>query len=173
MSSWLGALRTRSSVNAAIISSRDITSRSSPGLQPSSASELNSASGRKPFSWNSPTYAAPSRLEYGLPCAFTIIGRCANFGAGAPMAAYIATCLNVFSTWSSPRITWVMPMVMSSTTLPRWNTGEPSERTITKSFRSSAFLERSPFTSSWNETSVPGILKMMHSPLPVPPLSSL
>ena len=44
-----------------------------------------------------------------------------------------AAAFGVFGRCSSARITWVMPMSMSSTTLARMNMGEPSLRRITKS----------------------------------------
>src|ERR1700753_4336170 len=44
-----------------------------------------------------------------------------------------AICLAVLLKWSSPRITWVMPISKSSITFTKWNTGWPSERTMTKS----------------------------------------
>ena len=47
-------------------------------------------------------------------------------------------CLNVFSTWSSPRMMWVTRWSMSSTTFAMWNIGEPSERTL-KTFGLAAY----------------------------------
>ena len=45
---------------------------------------------------------------------------------------------------SSPRITWVMPMSMSSTALARKKIGAPSDRTITKSWISAHSTRTSP-----------------------------
>ena len=59
-------------------------------------------------------------------------------------------CLNVFSTWSSPRMMCVTRWSMSSTTFARWKIGEPSERTIAKSGMSSAFFAMWPLTMSSN-----------------------
>ena len=59
---------------------------------------------------------SPLRLEIFLPCSFRIIGRWAYSGRVAPSAFKMLICLGVLFTWSSPRITWVMPMSMSSTT---------------------------------------------------------
>ena len=91
---------------------------------------------------------------------------------GAPRALKSWMCLKVFSTWSSPRMMWVTPWVMSSSTLARWKTGEPSERTMTKSCVSFACLRMRPLTrSSYSMTPSFGIRKMTHSPWP--PLFSL
>ena len=35
-------------------------------------------------------------------------------------------CFGVFERWSSPRMTWVMPISISSTTLTKWKIHEPS-----------------------------------------------
>jgi hypothetical protein len=53
------------------------------------------------------------------------MGRWAYCGGSWPSALKSSMCLKVFSTWSSPRMTWVMPWAMSSTTLARWKTGRP------------------------------------------------
>ena len=59
---------------------------------------------------------SPLRLEIFLPCSFKIMGRWAYCGGVAPSALKMLICLGVLFTWSSPRITWVMPMSKSSTT---------------------------------------------------------
>ena len=59
---------------------------------------------------------------------------------------------------SSPRITWVISMSMSSTALARKKIGDPSERTITKSWISDHSTSTSPRTRSWNRlTPVSGV----------------
>ena len=75
-------------------------------------------------------------------------------------------CLKVFSTWSSPRMMWVTRWSMSSTTFAMWKIGEPSERTIAKSWMSSAFFAMWPLTMSSNSI-VPslGILNMVTMPV--------
>src|SRR5262249_45462359 len=63
----------------------------------------------------------------------TRIGACAHTGGSAPSASHNNCCFGAFGRCSSARITCVIPISMSSTTLASRNTGEPSPRAITKS----------------------------------------
>ena len=58
----------------------------------------------------------PSRLDRAAPSAPTSSGMWAKPGASAPSASKISIWAPVLVTWSSPRITWVIFMSMSSTT---------------------------------------------------------
>ena len=56
--------------------------------------------------------------------------------ARRPSARWSAACSSSFGRWSEPRMTWVIAKSASSTTLARWNVGEPSSRqSITPSNR--------------------------------------
>ena len=76
-----------SSEKAPTSSSIDITSRSSPGDQPSSARKFTMASGRYPWRRYSVTDVAPCRLLNRFLSAPRISGTCANSGVGAPSAS--------------------------------------------------------------------------------------
>ena len=69
-----------SSVKLSISSGVDISSRSSPGDQPSSARKLTIASGRYPCRWYSITDVAPCRLLRRFLSAPRISGTCAKRG---------------------------------------------------------------------------------------------
>ncbi len=73
------------------------------------------------------------RLDSFCRFSLTTTGTWAQTGGLTPSASQSSCCLGVLGRCSSARITWVMPMVMSSTTLASRNTGEPSARAITKS----------------------------------------
>ena len=66
----------------------------------------------------------------------------------------------VLFTWSSPRITWVIRMSMSSTTTQKLYVGVPSGRAITRSSSSSLLISMRPLTLSSQATTPPiGFLK--------------
>ena len=65
-------------------------------------------------------------------------------------------CVGVFETWSSPRMTCVIPSLMSSIGETKLYVGRPSERTITRSFEDSFLNSIVPRTASSHET-VPSV----------------
>ena len=67
------------------------------------------------------------------PSVLRMSGMWAYFGGSTPKALKSSRCFEVLERWSSPRITWVIFISMSSTTLTKWKTGSPLERKITKS----------------------------------------
>ncbi len=95
------------------------SSWSSPGDHPRSARKFTIASGTMPCAEYSITDVAPWRLLSRFLSGPMISGTCAKPGTGTPSAWYSSTCFGVFEMWSSPRITWVMRMSMSSTTTDR------------------------------------------------------
>ena len=60
---------------------------------------------------SSPIDSEPVRLLRPPPLASTSSGRWAKTGGLAPSASNIWICAPVLVTWSSPRMTWVMPKV--------------------------------------------------------------
>jgi hypothetical protein len=108
-----------SSRKAAVISSRVIFSLASPGDQPRRARKLNVASGRYPWSRYSVTETAPCLLLSRFLSGPRMSGRWANRGGAAPAARYRRTCFGVLLMWSSPRITCVTRISMSSETQER------------------------------------------------------
>ena len=73
-----------------------------------------SASGTYPASRNSSTETAPCRFESLRPSAPNTLGTCAYTGGSAPSARRTTSCFGVFETWSSPRMTCVIPSIQSS-----------------------------------------------------------
>ena len=116
-----------------------------------------SASGRIPCSRKASTLVEPWRLDSGLPSLPFTCGTCAYAGGVPPSASITAAFLGALSSRSSPRITCVTPMSMSSTATASRKTGEPSERIRTKSFRSPGAHRTSPLTRSFVTHSRSGI----------------
>ena len=84
------------SENAAINSSRDITSRSPPGDHPSSARKFIIAWGRYPNRSYSVTDVIPCRLLSFFLSVPRINGTCANSGGVLPSARHRRMCFGVF-----------------------------------------------------------------------------
>ena len=108
-----------STENALINSSRGITSRSPPGDHPSSARKFTIASGRYPRRSYSVTDVMPCLLLSFFLSVPRISGTCANSGGVLPSARHRRMCFGVFEMWSSPRMTCVIAMSMSSATTDR------------------------------------------------------
>ena len=81
---------------------------------PTSVATLATAMGWVPASRMAFSDSEPLRLESVEPSEAISKLWCPHSGALAPSASKISICVPVFDTWSSPRITWVMPKSMSS-----------------------------------------------------------
>ena len=96
-------------------SSRAVTGRTGSDEPVSTASEAT-ASASTPASRKPPIDRAPERFDKPSPSAVVRRLWCANTGGLPPNAAVSWICTAVLVTWSSPRITWVTSIAMSSTT---------------------------------------------------------
>ena len=88
-------------------------------LQPSSARALTTARGMKPAASRSSTDAAPWRLLSLRLSSPRMSGMWAYSGGVPPSARITIICLGVLEMWSSPRMTWLMPISRSSTAAAR------------------------------------------------------
>ena len=77
------------------------------------------ASGRYPSSRNHSTATDPCRFDSGCWFGPTMSGRCAYAGGEAPNAPTISIWRGVDGSRSSPRMTWVIRILTSSTAAAR------------------------------------------------------
>lgn len=114
------------------------------------------ASGRKSAAAKCSRKMSPCLLDSLLPSLLRSRGRWAKRGGCQPRAWYRSRCLEVETSHSEPRSTWLMPMWWSSTTHARWYVGKPSLFRMTGSPSTLATSCRfQPYTMSWKAGASP------------------